>query len=154
MPDDDASPGSEMAWVDRATELLDTRFAIPGTSIRFGADFLLGLIPGVGDAISLGFSGLLIATMAKHGASPKLVLRMLLNVVVDAVVGSVPVLGNVFDLFFKANSRNLKLMRQYYDADRHRGSVWPLLLVIAACGLTLAALPLLVLAWLLRQWLG
>ncbi|EMI53488.1 DUF4112 domain-containing protein [Rhodopirellula sallentina] len=119
-----------MRWVDRTTNLLDAKFRVPGTRIRFGLDFLLGLVPGAGDAVSLAMSGVLIATMAKHGASPLLVVRMLANVVIDAIVGSVPLAGNVFDLFFRANSRNLRLMREHYQEGKHRGRVWPLLLAI------------------------
>ena len=115
----------ELAWVDGASRLLDTKFRIPGTDIRFGADFLLGLVPGVGDVISFGFSGVLVATMAKHGASPMLVVRMMINVLLDLVVGAVPVLGNIFDLVYKANYRNVQLMQEYYEEGRHRGSVWP-----------------------------
>lgn len=137
-----------MRWVDSYSRLLDTKFRIPGTKIRFGADFLMGLVPGVGDAISLGLSGLLIATMAKNGASPRLVLRMLSNVGLDAVVGTVPVLGNLFDLFFKANTRNLDLMRQYYDEDKHTGSVWPILLAIGLVLIIVLTIVLIVLAFL------
>ncbi len=118
----------EMSWVDTWTNLLDTRFRVPGTKITFGADFLLGFIPGLGDVTSMGISGVLIATMAKNGASGRLIARMLLNVVLDTVVGSIPVLGNVFDLFFKANSRNLRMMRQHYTEKKHQGSVWPVVL--------------------------
>ncbi|MDB2687267.1 DUF4112 domain-containing protein [Mariniblastus sp.] len=123
--------GSKLEWVERWTDLLDTKFSIPGTNIRFGADFLLGLVPGVGDTISLGFSGLLIATMAKHGASSKLIARMLLNVLLDTTLGSIPILGNVFDLFYKANQRNFILMKEHYDEGKHSGSAWPLLIGIA-----------------------
>ena len=119
-----------MARVDAASRLLDTKFHIPGTNIRFGADFLMGLVPGFGDAISLGISGLLIATMARHGASKRLVARMLGNVGLDALVGTVPILGNVFDLYYKANTRNVQLMREYYEHDKHRGSVWPIVLIV------------------------
>ncbi|QDT11260.1 DUF4112 domain-containing protein [Stieleria marina] len=122
----------EMRWVDGVTRLLDTKFRIPGTQTRFGIDFLLGIIPGVGDVTSLGVSGVLVATMAKNGASPRLVARMLINVVLDAVVGTVPILGNLFDLFYKANSRNLILMREYYEQDKHQGSVWPIVLCVVA----------------------
>ncbi len=125
-----ASP--ELVWVETFTQLLDTKFRIPGTNVRFGGDFLMGLVPGLGDVLSMGFSGLLILTMAKNGASLKLVIRMLLNVVLDTVVGSVPVLGNLFDLVFKANTRNLILMREYYVAGKHQGSVWPIVAVVAA----------------------
>lgn len=91
----------------------------------------MGLVPGLGDVLSMGFSGLLILTMAKNGASLKLVVRMLLNVVLDTVVGSFPILGNLFDLVFKANTRNLILMREYYVAGEHQGSVWLVIVVVA-----------------------
>lgn len=120
----------QLAWVDSFSRVLDTKFRIPGTNQRFGLDFILGLVPGAGDLISLGLSGTLVATMARHGASPRLVARMLINVVLDAVVGSVPILGNIFDLIYKANYRNAQLMREYYQEGKHRGSVWPVVLVV------------------------
>ncbi|SMP48870.1 protein of unknown function [Neorhodopirellula lusitana] len=140
-----------MRWVDRFTHLLDTKFRIPGTSIRFGGDFLLGLVPGAGDGISLVMSGLLIATMAKNGASFRLVLRMLGNVVVDAIVGTVPLAGNVFDLFFKANTRNLALMREYYEQGKHTGRSWPVIVAILAVILTVFIALFLLIAWLLKE---
>ena len=143
-----ASP--ELRWVDGVSRLLDTRFRIPGTKIRFGGDFLMGLIPGVGDVVSMGFSAVLIATMAKNGASARLVLQMLLNVLLDTVVGTVPILGNVFDLFYKANYRNAVLMREYYDQNKHRGSVWPLIAGVAIVLLLWLALTI----WLLVILLG
>ena len=132
---------TKLTWVERWTELLDSKFTIPGTNIRFGADFLLGLVPGVGDTVSLSFSGMLIATMAKHGASSKLVARMLLNVLLDTTIGSIPIFGNVFDLFYRANQRNLTLMKEHHDEGKHSGSAWPLLITlgtvtIIAIGLT------------------
>lgn len=114
----------ELKWVDGFTRTLDTRLTLPGTKIRFGLDFVLGLIPGVGDAISLALSGILIATMAKNGVSIMLVIKMLGNVLLDTIVGAIPILGNVFDLFYKANTRNLKLMREYYNEDRHHRGGW------------------------------
>ncbi len=118
----------QLRWVDGFSRLLDTKFRIPGTDIRFGADFLLGLIPGAGDIISLGMSGVLVATMAKNGASPMLAAKMLFNVALDALVGTIPVLGNIFDLFYKANYRNAVLMREYYAEGQHQGSVWPVVI--------------------------
>lgn len=120
----------ELQWVERLTHLLDNRYRIPGTNIRFGGDFLMGLVPGAGDLLSLGFSGAMIVVMAKNGASGLLVIRMLGNVLLDALVGSVPVLGNFFDLFYKANYRNLKLLREHYEEGKHRGSVWPVVLLV------------------------
>ena len=130
LTEDQRNASTELRWVDGVSRWLDTKFRIPGTKIRFGADFLLGLVPGAGDLLSLGMSGLLVATMAKNGASAKLVARMLFNVVLDAVVGSVPILGNIFDLFYKANYRNAELMREYYDEGKHSGPVWPIVLAV------------------------
>jgi len=128
---------ADLRWVDSLTHLLDNKFRIPGTNIRFGADFVMGLIPGAGDLLSMGFSGVLIATMAKNGASGRLVGRMLLNVILDTMVGSVPILGNVFDLFYKANYRNLKLMNEHYQEGKHTGSVWPVMILVFGVMLTL-----------------
>ncbi|MGB3800235.1 MAG: DUF4112 domain-containing protein [Lewinella sp.] len=122
----------QLRWVDTFSRALDTKFRIPGTDIRFGLDFILGLVPGAGDLLSMGMSGTLVATMARHGASPRLVARMVVNIVLDAVVGSVPIIGNIFDLVYKANYRNAKLMREYYDEGKHTGSVWPVVLGVVA----------------------
>lgn len=139
---DDGAVAPQLQWVDGASHLLDTKFRIPGTDIRFGVDFLLGLFPGAGDLISFGFSGVLVLTMARHGASPMLAARMLLNVALDALVGSVPILGNIFDLVYKANYRNVQLMQEYYVEGEHQGSVWPVVLgvlvaLVAILGLLL-----------------
>ncbi len=135
----------QLAWVDSASRLLDTRLRIPGTDIRFGLDFILGLLPGAGDVLSLGMSGLLVVTMARHGASGMLVVRMLGNLLLDAVVGTVPILGNLFDLFYKANYRNLQLMREFYGEGKHTGNAWPVVIgavvgVLLIIGLTLYAI--------------
>lgn len=121
----------QLAWVDGFSRLLDTKFRIPGTDIRFGLDFLMGLVPGAGSVVSLGFSSLLIITMARHGASGMLAARMIFNVVLDTILGFIPVLGNIIDLFFKANYRNLELMREFYGEGRHQGSAWPVIISIA-----------------------
>lgn len=118
----------QLKWIDGFSRLLDTKFRIPGTDMRFGLDFILGLVPGAGDLISLGMSGVLVATMARNGASPRLAGRMLFNVGLDAIVGSVPIIGNIFDLVYKANYRNAVLMREYYEEGQHQGSVWPVVI--------------------------
>jgi len=118
----------QLKWIDGFSRLLDTKFRIPGTGVRFGLDFLLGLVPGAGDVVSLGMSGILVATMARNGASPMLAAKMMFNVALDAIVGTVPVIGNIFDLFYKANYRNAMLMREYYQEGQHQGSVWPVVI--------------------------
>jgi hypothetical protein len=141
----------QLAWVDGFGRLLDTRFRIPGTDLRFGLDFLVGLVPYAGDLLSLGLSGVMIATMARHGASGMLIVKMLGNVALDALVGTVPLLGDVFDLFYKANVRNLHLMREHYGQGKHQGSAWPvvigILIFILALFVGIAWLAWQVLAW-------
>ena len=131
--------------VEAYSRLLDSRFRLPGTDIRFGLEPIAGLVPVAGDAVGFVASGLLVLTMARHGATPRLVARMLVNVALDALVGSVPVLGSVFDVVYKANDRNVRLLREYYEEGKHAGSVWPVVLATALALLALAGL----LAWLL-----
>ncbi len=101
---------------------MDNQFRLPGTNFRFGLDPILGLLPVVGDLASFAVSATLIMTMARHGASGKLVVLMLLNVALDAIIGSIPVLGNIFDFAFKANERNVRLLRSHYEEGRYQGS--------------------------------
>lgn len=128
MPTIEQDP--RLQWVERVSRLLDSQFRVPGTNWRFGLDPLMGLIPVVGGLPSLAISGLLIMTMLRHGASGQLVVRMVLNVVFDTVVGAIPVLGNVFDFAFKANDRNVRLLRAHYAEGKHQGSGKGLLLLI------------------------
>ena len=93
-----------LAWV------LDEAFAIPGTNQRIGFDALLGLIPGVGDALGALLSTYIIIEAARRGASPWTVSRMLGNVAVETIVGVVPIAGDLFDVVWKANLRNLDLL--------------------------------------------
>jgi len=100
--------------------LMDTQFNIRG--FRFGLDPILGLIPGVGDFIGLLFSGGLVALASRRGISGKLLILMSLNVFIDTVVGSIPILGGIFDFFYKANTRNIRLLEKYYNQGKYRGS--------------------------------
>lgn len=102
----------EIEKLDRLSTLLDSRFRIPGTPIRFGWDSILGLIPGAGDLASLGPSAYLIYRGYRLGARKRTILRMTANTGLDFIVGAVPVLGDVFDLVFKANNRNFALLRK------------------------------------------
>jgi hypothetical protein len=90
--------------------LLDGAFVIPGTQIRFGLDPILGLAPGVGDVLSAAASVYIIYEARRLGASRGLLLLMGLNVLVDVLIGLVPVAGDAADVAYKANQRNLKLM--------------------------------------------
>lgn len=115
------SADPKLKWVDRISRLMDSKFSIPGTRIRFGLDPLIGLFPGIGDLGTYGVSLTLIYTMYRHGASTLLVSRMIVNATIDAIFGSIPVFGIFFDLWFKANNRNVKLLREYYEERKHQG---------------------------------
>lgn len=86
---------------------------VPGTNVRFGLDAVVGLIPGVGDALSATVSAYLIGRAAALDAPLPLLVRMAGNLVLDLVVGSVPVAGDLFDIGFRANRRNVELLRRH-----------------------------------------
>ncbi|NVO31722.1 DUF4112 domain-containing protein [Hymenobacter lapidiphilus] len=138
-----------LQWVERVSRLLDSQFRVPGTNWRFGLDPIMGLLPVVGGLPSLAVSGLLILTMMRHGASGNLVVRMVFNVVLDALIGAIPIIGNIFDFAYKANNRNVALLRAHYAEGRHQGSGKGLLLVLTIVLLALGGL-LVWAAW----WLG
>ncbi len=103
-------------WARRLSALLDNAIRIPGTDLRFGLDPILGaLLPELGDALTAVLS-LALLGVAFRQRVPKLVLaRMLINIAIDALLGAVPVIGDIFDFAFKANEKNLALI------ERHRG---------------------------------
>jgi hypothetical protein len=135
--------------------LLDEAVRIPGTNIRVGLDPLLGLVPGLGDVAGASLAGYTILTAARLGAPRWVILRMLGNVAFDTLVGTVPLLGDLFDAGWKANSRNVALLERYLErpvptraASRNLVAlVIVVLVLLAATGVVLAGA---VVAWLLR----
>jgi hypothetical protein len=95
--------------------VLDEAIRIPGTNIRIGLDALLGLLPGGGDIAGGVFSGLIILQATRAGAPTALLSRMLGNVLVDVVVGAIPLLGDVFDVAWRANTRNVRLLESWQE---------------------------------------
>ena len=94
------------------TRLLDTVGRVPGTRIRFGLDPIIGLVPGVGDVAGAVLSGYLVLVGARLGASRTIILRMLVNVAIDTLVGTVPLFGDAFDVVWKSNVRNMVLLER------------------------------------------
>lgn len=143
---------SELAWVNRIAYLMDNQFRFPGTKFRFGLDPLLNLIPFAGDMAGMVISAGLLLALARKGASNKLVVLMSLNVLLDATIGAIPIIGQIFDFFFKANSRNIKLMQEHYIENKHQGSgkkivVWTLVILFVILALLIYGL------WHLGAWL-
>jgi hypothetical protein len=122
--------------LNRLAKLMDSQFSIPGTKIRFGLDGIIGLVPGVGDFFSFLVSSYLVSMAVNKGASGYVLARMIFNMVLDALVGAIPILGDIFDVAYKANQRNVRLLQQHYTEGRHRGSankvIIPVVIVVLA----------------------
>lgn len=103
----------ELRRLESLADLLDSRFRVPGTQVRFGLDAVLGLVPGIGDTLTLLPSIYLILRARRLGAPMSLIIRMMITVLVDYIVGLVPVLGDIFDIVFRANTANLDLLRNH-----------------------------------------
>jgi hypothetical protein len=104
-----------LARLDALAKLLDVAFIVPGTNIRYGIDGLIGLIPVVGDLITTAISLWLVREARALGAPWHVTARMLGNVALDGVVGLVPIAGDAFDVMFRANIRNMRLLRRWMD---------------------------------------
>ncbi len=103
---------AQAQWLAR---MMDDRFAVPGTRLRFGWDAILGVVPGLGDALTSIISLIIVHHAWQTGASPFMLARMLGNVVADFLIGAVPVAGDLFDVAFKANRRNARLLEQHLN---------------------------------------
>lgn len=118
--------GRRAADVEELARILDAAFGIPGTRIRVGVDSILGLVPGVGDWLTSMFSAYIIARAFSLGAPGSVILRMAGNVLADLFLGALPGVGDVADVFWKANLRNAELLRRYTESPERtvRRSRW------------------------------
>jgi hypothetical protein len=116
----------------RLADLLDSAVRIPGTQVRVGLDPLLGLAPGLGDTVSAILAGWIVVRAAALGASPATLARMTGNVLVDAVLGAVPVLGDIFDVGYRANRRNLALLEGQLADPARRAAIDRRVVIAAA----------------------
>ncbi len=96
---------------------MDSLFEIPGLRLRVGIDAILGLLPGVGDTASAFASVYLLNAATNFGVSRVTIARMTLNIVVDLVMGAIPIVGDLFDVYWKANRRNVELLRRHLSAS-------------------------------------
>ena len=131
---------------------LDAGIRIPGTNLRFGLDPILGPIPGCGDAAGAILAGWILVEAIRLGASRATLLRMAGNVAFDALVGAVPVLGDVFDFVWKANLRNIALLERHLAAPRGAARADRSFVLLIIGGVVTVALGLLVLGILLTRW--
>jgi Domain of unknown function (DUF4112) len=117
-PSNQASRQQRLARIDALATLLDSALVVPGTNIRFGLDAIVGLVPGIGDLVTSLVSLYIVHEARQLGAPSHLLVRMVANIAIDGIVGSVPLAGDMFDVMWRANRRNMTLL---YDHLRNQG---------------------------------
>ncbi|MCD2422189.1 DUF4112 domain-containing protein [Niabella pedocola] len=145
-----AATDPRLKTVRTISRLMDEQFSVGG--FKFGLDPLLNFIPVLGDVSGYLLSVGLIITMAQHGASGRLVAKMVVNATLDAFIGAIPILGWIFDFIYKANTRNLKLLTEHYTEGKHKGGAGSvILMVLLVTGAILVLLVILAVKFL--QWI-
>ena len=138
-----------LAALRHVSRLLDSAFEIPGTSVRFGLDPIVGLIPGIGDLVSPLFTVAVLVQACQLGVPKVVQARMLINAALDALVGMVPFLGDLFDVAWKANDLNHALLERHaYEERRASPGDWAFVSMMIVLVLGLAVVPPLLLGWL------
>ena len=132
-----SAPGDPLARARTLARLLDSAARVPGTNIRFGADAIIGLVPGLGDIGGAALAGYLVILAQRLGVPRAVVLRMLANVAVDTLAGSVPVIGDLFDVAYKSNLRNVALLERALERPAATTRTSGLLVVGTILGLAL-----------------
>jgi hypothetical protein len=131
--------------------LLDEAFPIPGTGIRFGLDGIIGLVPGLGDVIAGILSAIIPLAAWLRGVPYVTLARMVANVAIGVLVGSIPIAGDMFDIAWKANRRNYRLLQAHvHGAARRTWRDWVFLLVCAGILAMVFALPVVLAIWFIR----
>jgi hypothetical protein len=130
------------------SRVLDTWFRVPGTQIRFGLDGIIGFVPGVGDVLAGLASCIIVLAAFFRGVPGVTIARMVVNLAVEVVVGMVPVLGNLFDIGWRANRRNYHLLEQSLAVTkRSTAKDWMFLGLLGVGLMAMAMLPFVVLVW-------
>ncbi len=146
---------SRLHFVRFLAHLLDQQFTIPGTSIRVGLDPILGLIPGIGDALA-NIAGSAILVIAVQLNVPKIVLiRMGLNLASNALIGAIPVFGDIFSIWFRSNAKNAELLERYAGSEARRADLedWLFVAGIISAVLLIGFGIIVAIVWLVG-WLG
>jgi Domain of unknown function (DUF4112) len=134
------SHAPKLKRIRQLSQLLDGAIVIPGTKQRIGLDPILGLIPGGGDTLSALLSGYIIIEAARMGLPRKALMQMVGNIVIDTFAGTVPVLGDIFDVFSKANLRNMQIVERHVEAPPTNPKTDKLFIGLLVIGLIIFAL--------------
>jgi Domain of unknown function (DUF4112) len=140
--------------LDLLAHVLDDWFRVPGTSIRFGLDGIIGLVPGLGDIIGGLASSIIVFAAWVRGVPYVTLLRMVVNIGIEVLLGTIPLLGDAFDIAWKANRRNYALIvRHLQQSRRQTWRDWVFLMLIAGTLGAIFLAPIFLILWFL-EWLG
>ena len=147
------SPEKKVNRLRRLSRVLDNAIPIPGTPYRIGLDPILGIVPGGGDTVTGALGAYIVVEAARMGLPPKVIGQMVTNIVFDSVAGTIPILGDLFDIGWKANVKNIVLLEKHLQIDTKTKKNSPLFLIglillLAIIVLGFAALTVLLLRWL------
>jgi hypothetical protein len=145
---------AELRFIEKICIWLDHKYEIRGTKFKYGIDPIIGLVPFLGHVVTFVISGTLVLLMLRHGASGKVAVKMVINVFIDTVIGAIPVLGNLFDFVFKANLKNVRLLREHYEQGRHMGSGMDILVSILVVLMAMLIGIVLLFAWAISLIVG
>ncbi len=101
--------------VESLARLMDSQFPLPGTKLNIGLDAIIGLIPGIGDTISLSIAGYIIMQSARLGVGSRIIIQMIINIFIDWLIGLIPIIGDFFDIGWKGNLKNAALLREHIN---------------------------------------
>jgi hypothetical protein len=142
---------SKLTKLRRVSKILDNAIAIPGTKISFGLDPILGLLPGGGDTVTGGIAAYIVVEAARMGVPREILWKMVGNILIDSFAGTVPVVGDVFDLGWKANVKNLELLEKHLDiaesSKEDRLFIFGLILVLALIIIGFATITFFTVTW-------
>lgn len=145
---------SKLTKLRRVSRILDNAIAIPGTTISFGLDPILGLLPGGGDTVTGGIAAYIVVEAAKMGVPREILWKMVGNILIDSFAGTVPVVGDIFDLGWKANIKNIELLEKHLDLAESNQSdrlfIFGLILVLALIVIGFATIAFFTITWFWR----
>lgn len=139
--------------LEQLARWMDSCFEVPGTGIRFGFDAIIGLFPGAGDTLTAVVALYILSAATRYGVPRVTMLRMAMNIVIDLIIGSLPILGDFFDLAWRSNSKNVALLKAHASAapgevGRVRRGDW-----LFVGGIAIAILAILALALTTTWWI-
>jgi hypothetical protein len=150
------SHAAKVARLRRLSHLLDKAIPIPGTKFRFGLDPIIGLLPGGGDTVTGALSAYIVVEAARMGVPREILLQMVGNILLDSSAGLIPVLGDIFDLGWKSNVKNVALLEKHLKLNPTSDRVdylflFGLILILAFIVIGFAAITAFILGWLWQQ---